>query len=94
MASPASPVAARTIRVLIADALAIVRQGLMRLLDDNPGIDVVGAAASGGEALALAAALRPDVVLLDLALPDADGVEVARRLLAAGADELLKALTP
>jgi DNA-binding NarL/FixJ family response regulator/tetratricopeptide (TPR) repeat protein len=73
----------QTLRLLIVDALAIVRQGLVRLLDGCLSIEVVGEAASGNEALTLAAALRPDVVLLDLSLPDTDGVEIARRLRAA-----------
>jgi DNA-binding NarL/FixJ family response regulator/predicted ATPase len=74
---------ARVIRVLVVDAQEIVRQGLARLLAGSAGIAVVGEAATGDTAVALAAELQPDVVLLDLLLPDGDGVEVARRLLAA-----------
>jgi DNA-binding NarL/FixJ family response regulator/predicted ATPase len=77
-----SAAAVQTIRVLVVDALEIVRHGLVRLLAGNAGIEVAGEAATGKAALTLAVALRPDVVLLDLLLPDADGVEVARRLLA------------
>jgi len=79
----ASAVGAPPIRVLIVDALEIVRQGLVRLLDGSPSIEVIAEAASGGDALRLVDTLRPDVVLLDLALPDSDGVEIVRRLLAA-----------
>jgi DNA-binding NarL/FixJ family response regulator/predicted ATPase/DNA-binding winged helix-turn-helix (wHTH) protein len=71
-----------TIRVLLVDGLELVRQGLARLLAGSDGIAVVGEAATGEGAMALAAELQPDVVLLDLLLPDADGVAVARRLLA------------
>ena len=74
---------ARPVRVLIVDAHEIVREGLVRLFDGVGGIDVIGEVVGGAQALTLAAALQPDLVLLDLALPDVDGIEVARRLQAA-----------
>jgi len=69
------------IRVLIACGDTLVRAGLHALLDAEPDIAVAGSAADGEEALALAGELRPDVLLIDVTLPD-DGVEVARQLVA------------
>jgi DNA-binding NarL/FixJ family response regulator len=74
------------IRVLVVDDHPIVRQGLVSVLSDEEDLEVVGEAGSGREAIALAARLRPDVVLLDLEMPDLDGVEAIPGLLAAGPD--------
>ena len=74
------------IRVLLADDHPIVRQGLASVLSDEEDLEVVGQASSGREAVALAARLRPDVVLLDLEMPDMDGVEAIPHLLAATQD--------
>ncbi|QLH25943.1 response regulator transcription factor [Streptomyces sp. Rer75] len=69
------------IRLLLCDDHAVVRAGLLALLASTAGIEVVGEAGSGEEALAMAARLRPDVVLMDLQLGDGmDGVEATRRL--------------
>lgn len=68
------------IRVLLADDHPVVREGLRGMLAAEPGIEVVGEAASGPEAVALAERLRPDVVLMDLRMPGGDGVEATRRL--------------
>ena len=68
------------IRVLLADDHPVVREGLRGMLAAEPDIEVVGEAASGPEAVALAERLRPDVVLMDLRMPGGDGVEATRRL--------------
>ena len=68
------------IRVLIADDHAVVRQGLRTFLDLQEDIEVVGEAADGAQALAAVAELEPDVVVIDLVMPNVDGIEVIRRL--------------
>jgi DNA-binding NarL/FixJ family response regulator len=68
------------VRVLLADDQRVVRDGLVLLLGLLPQIEVVGAAADGDEAVEKAAALQPDVVLMDLRMPRCDGVEATRRL--------------
>ena len=68
------------IRVLLADDQALVRAGLRGLLDQADGIEVVGEASNGGEAVALARQLRPDVVLMDLRMPGVDGVTATSRI--------------
>lgn len=71
------------IRVIVVDDHPIVRQGLVSVLGDEDDLEVVGEASSGREAVALAARLQPDVMLLDLEMPDLDGVEAIPQLLAA-----------
>lgn len=69
-----------TIRVLIADDQGIVRAGLSTILNGQPDIEVVGQAADGREAVALARQLRPDVCLFDIRMPHLDGIEATRLL--------------
>ncbi len=68
------------IRVLIADDHAIVRKGLRSLLTAKYGIMVVGEADNGNDAVAMACELRPDVILMDLMMPGADGIEATRAI--------------
>lgn len=67
-------------RILIADDHGLMRAGLHAMLKEEPAIEVVGEAASGEEVLQLVGELRPDIVLLDISLPDIDGIEATRRL--------------
>ncbi|MFD7287481.1 response regulator [Streptomyces sp. NPDC059863] len=69
-----------TARLIVADDQAVVREGIVMLLGLLPGIEVVGAARDGEEAVALVAELAPDVVLMDLRMPRCDGVEATRRI--------------
>ena len=68
------------IRVLIADDHALVRSGLCMILEDEPGMEVVGEAADGTHALRLALDLLPTIVLADISMPPPDGIELARLL--------------
>jgi DNA-binding NarL/FixJ family response regulator len=72
------------IRILLADDHPVVREGLRAMLDAEAGLAVVGEASSGPQAEALAASLRPDIVLMDLRMPDGGGVESIARMTAAG----------
>jgi DNA-binding NarL/FixJ family response regulator len=81
------------IRVLIADDHPVVRDGLRGIFDGSPGFEVVGEAADGAEAVRRAGALRPDVVLMDLRMPEVDGVTAIKRLAELGADARVLVLT-
>jgi DNA-binding NarL/FixJ family response regulator len=69
-----------TIRVVIADDQEMIRAGLRMILESRPDIEVVGEAADGAEAVALARRLRPDVCLFDVRMPRMDGIEATRQL--------------
>ena len=66
-------------RVLLADDHAIVRRGLRSLLESEPGLDVVGEAADGLEALRLCSQLHPDILIVDIGMPKLNGIDVAER---------------
>jgi NarL family two-component system response regulator LiaR len=70
-------------RVLIVEDQRIVREGIVALLEDEEQIEIVGEAANGREAIAIYASLRPDVVLMDLQMPEVDGPEATRQICAA-----------
>jgi DNA-binding NarL/FixJ family response regulator len=72
--------AAEPLRVFLLDDHEVVRQGLKALLDAEPDLEVVGEAGTAAEALARVPALRPDVAVLDVRLPDGDGISVCREL--------------
>ena len=81
------------IRVLLADDQELVRSGFRLILDLADGVEVVGEAGDGREAVQLAKELRPDVVLMDVRMPELDGIEATRQLRQAGVDTRVLVLT-
>jgi DNA-binding NarL/FixJ family response regulator len=80
------------IRILLVDDQALVRAGFRMILDAEPDIEVVGEASDGREAVDHVRELRPDVVLMDIRMPELDGLEAARQILAGPEDEVPKIL--
>jgi NarL family two-component system response regulator LiaR len=83
----------KTIRILIADDHAIVRKGIRTLLDTEPDIEVIGEAQDGQQAIAEAHRLRPDVILMDLVMPQADGIMAIRHIAACQPEARILVLT-
>jgi two-component system, NarL family, invasion response regulator UvrY len=79
---PVNTVESKPIRVLLVDDHAVVREGYRRLLERDDSLSVVGEAATAAEALHCDEVLRPDVVVLDIALPGISGIEILRRIIA------------
>ena len=93
---PLSPVAEETpdmtVRILIADDQALVRAGFKMILDAEDDLDVVGEASDGAEAARMADDLEPDVVLMDIRMPELDGIEATRRIIAAAGERPVRVL--
>ena len=81
------------IRLLLVDDHAVVRSGLRMLLETQPDVEIVGEAESGNEAVAKARALQPDVIVMDIMLPDLSGIEATRRIHAESPRVAIVALT-
>ena len=81
------------IRVFLADDHAMVRQGFRLILSSQPDIEIVGEAGNGREAVELAEKMKPDVVVMDVAMPDLNGIEATRRLSASAPRSRVLALS-
>jgi DNA-binding NarL/FixJ family response regulator len=83
----------RAVRVLLADDQDLVRAGFRMILSAQPGLDVVGEARDGEEAVTLARATRPDIVLMDVQMPRLDGLAATRRIVADGSSRVVMVTT-
>ncbi len=83
----------KRIRILLADDHAVVRQGFRMILGAQPDMEIVGEAGNGREAVELAEQLRPDIVVMDVAMPELNGIEATRRLAASAPQTRVVALS-
>ncbi len=83
----------KRIRILLADDHAVVRQGFKMILGAQPDMEIVGEAGNGREAVELAEQLKPDIVVMDVAMPELNGIEATRRLVAANPHTRVLALS-
>jgi DNA-binding NarL/FixJ family response regulator len=83
----------RPTRIVLVDDHVLVRSGMKALLDAQPDLEVTGEASDGAEGVELALASRPDVVLMDLAMPVLDGIEATKRIVAAGSQARILVVT-
>ncbi len=81
------------IRILLADDHAVVRQGFKMILDAQPDMEIVGEAGNGREAIEFAERFRPDIVVMDVAMPELNGIEATRRLAASAPHSRVLALS-
>ena len=85
--------AGKRARIMVVDDHAVVRSGLRMLLESEPDVEIVGEAGTGGEALEATRQLRPDVILMDINLPDISGIDAARTIKSEFSDIAIVALT-
>ena len=83
----------KRIRILLADDHAVVRQGFKMILGAQPDMEIVGEAGNGREAVELAEQLQPDIVVMDVAMPELNGIEATRRLAASAPHTRVLALS-
>jgi two-component system response regulator NreC len=81
------------IRLLLVDDHEVIRSGLRMLLDGEQDLDIIGEAGTGGEALSMAGELQPDIIIMDITLPDISGIEVTRQIMKADSGAKIIALT-